>query len=207
VLGDVEVEEELDQGAFEAGAPIGVEEEAAAGEFGSAGEVHEFEGFAEFDVGLGREIEMGFGAVDADFGVVGGALAGDDGCVREVGDGEHEGVALGIGSGGEFVELGDAVAEVAGFLFAGVGFGDFFLAHEGADFLGDAVALGFEGLDFGEDFPALFIGLEDCVNEFFVPCPTGGEALANEIGFFADEFDVEHGEIIEIKSSAARRTS
>jgi hypothetical protein len=50
----------------------------------------------------------------------------------------------------------------------------------------------------------LLIELEDFVNLRFVSYPARGEALADKIGFFADQFDVEHMRIIEIKSVAAR---
>src|SRR5688500_7261104 len=50
VFRGVEVEEILDQRAFEAGAPIGVEKETAAAEFGAAREIDESEFFAKLDV-------------------------------------------------------------------------------------------------------------------------------------------------------------
>ena len=55
-----------------------------------------------------------------------------------------------------------------------------------ADFLGNSIPLGFEGFDFGQKFSALFIGLQDAVNELLVPGPAGGEALTYKIGLFAD---------------------
>ncbi len=112
--------------------------------------------------------------------------------MRQVGQLQHQGIAGGVRLGRLLVERGDFFAQVLGLRFFGLGLGEFFLAHERANFLAHAVAQGLERFHFGQEFPALFIQLEQFVNLRLVPCPARGEARADEIGFFADQFDVEH---------------
>ena len=50
VLGRVQFQEKLDERALQLRAPVGVEQEAAAGNFRAAREVHQFEAFAKLDV-------------------------------------------------------------------------------------------------------------------------------------------------------------
>jgi hypothetical protein len=49
-----------------------------------------------------------------------------------------------------------------------------------------------ERFHFRQNFPPLLVKFKQFVNFCFVPCPARGEALADKIGFFADQFDVEH---------------
>jgi hypothetical protein len=118
--------------------------------------------------------------------IVSGAFTEGDGFVREVGQLQHQLIACGSGRCGLLVEGGDFIAQIPGLRFFGFRLGDFFLAHQGADFLADAIAKGLEGLNFGEEFAAFFVELEELVNVRLIPCPTGGEAPAHEIGVFAD---------------------
>jgi hypothetical protein len=62
---------------------------------------------------------------------------------------------------------------------------------------------GLERFHFREDFPPLLVQFEQFVNLRLVPCPARGETLADKIGLFADQFDVEHGAIIETKPPTA----
>ena len=102
------------------------------------------------------------------------------------------------------VQRSDAVAQLTRLGFLGLGLGGLLLAHQGADFLRRAVALGLESFDLGEQFAPVFIQFEQPVNVGFVPCPACGKTLAHKIGLVADQFDVEHGWIIEIQRPAAR---
>ena len=144
---------------------------------------------------MGLKAWVDFLADDANDRIVLGGLAQRNGLVRQVGQLQHQGVAGRLRLGRLFVEPGDFLAQVLGLRFFGLGFGEFFLAHERADFLADAVAEGLERFHFGQRFAALLIPLEQFVNLRLVPGPARGEARADEIGFFADQFDVEHAEI------------
>ena len=59
-----------------------------------------------------------------------------------------------------------------------------------------AIALCLELLNLGEQLSAEFIDPQKFANFDFVPCPAGGQAFAEEIGSFANQFDVEHFGII-----------
>ena len=136
--------------------------------------------------------------------IVGGAFAGGHGFVRKIGQSQHQLIARGSRGGGLLVEGGDFIAQILGLRFFGLRLRQLFLAHQGADFLADAIAEGLERLDFGEEFATLFVELEEFVNFRLIPCPTRGEALAYEIGVFADQFDVKHAEILR-KTDASRK--
>ena len=115
----------------------------------------------------------------------------------EIGQAQQQLVAPGLGGGGLFVEFGDFVAQVAGFLFFSFGLGGLLLAHQRADFLGNAVALGLEGLDFREQFAALLVVLQQIVNPgFSSPPPRVARRWRTLVRMFAHEFDVEHRGII-----------
>ena len=81
---------------------------------------------------------------------------------------------------------------------------DFLLAHQRADFLGRAVALGLERFNLGECLASYFVGPENSDNISFIPCPARGESLADKVRLVANQFNVEHREIIGVKLSAAR---
>ena len=68
----------------------------------------------------------------------------------------------------------------------------------------DAVALRFERFDFRQNFPPLLVELEQFINLCFIPCPARGEPLAHKIRLFANQFDVEHVGIIEVKPAKAK---
>ena len=106
--------------------------------------------------------------------------------VRQVGQLQHQGVARGLGLGGLLVQRGDFFAQFAGFGFFGLGLGDFLLAHQRADFLGDAVALGFERFDFGQRFAALLVQLEQFVNLSFSSPPRAWPGVGGQNRFFRE---------------------
>ncbi len=56
----------------------------------------------------------------------------------------------------------------------------------------------------GKQLAPLLIKFEQLVNVNFIPCPARGETLADKIRLIANQFNVEHREIIGVKSSAAR---
>ena len=133
--------------------------------------------------------------MNAHFAIVFRRFANDDRFVRQVGQLQHQRVARGFAFGNLLFKRGNFFAQIFRLGFFRFGLGEFLLAHERADFLADAVALGFQRFHFGQGFPALFVELEQFVNFRLVPCPARGEARADEIGFFADQFNVEHAPI------------
>ena len=106
--------------------------------------------------------------------------------MRQIRQSQHQRIARRLGFGRRLVQRGDFVAQIARLGLFRLRLGEFFLAHERADFLANAVAQGFERFHFRQGFPALLVQLEEFVNLHLVPCPARGEALADEIGFFAD---------------------
>ena len=95
-----------------------------------------------------------------------------------------------------FIQRRDPVAQVAGFLLLGLGLGEFLLAHERADLLGHALALGLERFDLAQQLAPQLVAREHLVNAGLIPCPARRQALAHEIRLFANQFDVEHRRII-----------
>ena len=192
VLVGVQIEEKLNKRAFQFCAPICVENEAAAGKFRRAGKVHELQMLTNLHVRLRFECEICLLSKCPHDRIFLGAFSHGNGLVRQVRHLQHQPVAVGIAIGNFFVELSDAIAEFARFLFPGFGFLYFFLPHQGADFLGHFVALRFKRFDFGEEFATLLVRLQDFLNERFVPCPAGGEALTYKIRLLANQFNVQH---------------
>jgi hypothetical protein len=80
----------------------------------------------------------------------------------------------------------------AAFGFFGFGFGRLLLRHQRADLLGDTIAGGFP---LARPAPAN-CGVprqnEDLVNFGFVPRAARGQPLADQIGLFANQFDIKH---------------
>ena len=99
-------------------------------------------------------------------------------------------VPFDLGDG--LVERGDAVADVAGLAFLGLGLGQFLLAHERADLLGDCVALRLELLDLGQRRAAAVVKGEDLGDLRLIAGMAGGEAFLHEVGFVPEQLDVEH---------------
>lgn len=191
VPGGVEVEEEVDEGALEAGAGAAIDDEGGAGDFGAGFEVEHAVGLAEGDVVFGFEVVGGGGAPAADFGVFFGGGADGTGVVGEVREGEEEIALLGVGGVGFDADFVDAGADAADFGFFGGGVFAVFAAD--ADFFGEAIAVALELLAFGLGGAAGGVDGEDLVDERSERGVAGGEALFDEFGAFAQEADVEHG--------------
>jgi hypothetical protein len=84
-------------------------------------------------------------------------------------------------------------------------FGSFLPPHPRADFLGGAIPLGVEILDFREDFPPLLVELGQFVNLGVIPRSARGKASARKIRLVTNQFDAEHRQIIGAKPTTARR--
>jgi len=126
------------------------------------------------------------------------------GFMRQVGQLQHQLTARRIALRRLPVQCGDAITQIARFRLFRLSFGGFLLAHQRADFLRRAVALGLEHFDLGQELASLLVEFEQFVNVSFIPCPARGESLADKIRLVANQFNVEHREIIGVKSSAAR---
>src|SRR5208282_3557293 len=74
--------------------------------------------------------------------------------------------------------------------------GNFFLAHQCADFFGNAVSLGLQSLHFRQQFAPLLIQLDYFLNPHFIPCPARRQALPHHVGLFTNHFNVKHPAII-----------
>jgi hypothetical protein len=55
-----------------------------------------------------------------------------------------------------------------------------------------------------ERFTPQFVSMKNSINQNFIPCPARGESLADKVRLVANQFNVEHREIIGVKLSAAR---
>lgn len=91
------------------------------------------------------------------------------------------------------VQLGDPMTNVFRLGFLRLGLGDFLLAHERADLLGDTVAPRLQLLHFGQPLAPLLVERERLGDFRLVAGPARGETFVDEIGLFPDDFDVEHG--------------
>ena len=74
--------------------------------------------------------------------------------------------------------------------------GRLFLRHERADLLGDAIAGGFPLLGLRQQLAALLVERKNLVNFGLIPRPPRGQALADQVGLFANQFDIKHRRII-----------
>ena len=84
-------------------------------------------------------------------------------------------------------------AERAGLGLLRLGLGEFFLAHERADFLGDFVAERLQVFDLLERVPTLLVELECLIDLGVIAAITRGEALLHQLRLLANPFDVNHG--------------
>jgi hypothetical protein len=148
VLAGVEVEHEVGQGALEACAGAELQDEAGARDLGGALEIEDAELFADLPVRLGREVEGGDFAPGllADVVVLGGA--GGDGVVGKVGEGLEEFAETEVGIGRTGFELVSFFLEEGGLCSNESNVAAF--ALDAAELGGEGIALGLEGLSFGD---------------------------------------------------------
>ena len=153
VLAGMEVEHELGEGAFEAGAGAEVDDEARAGDLGSALEVEDAELFAELPVGLGGErklarltpglddliVVLGSPSGDVVGGEIGERLEECAELCVELGSGRFKQVGTGLQSRGLLADGGGVPAR----------------ALEFRELLRQRVALRFQGFEFGDGAAAL----------------------------------------------------
>jgi hypothetical protein len=66
----MQIQQELNQRPLQLRAPVGEENESAAGKLGRARKIHQPQTLADLDMGPGLETELRLLAVDADDGIV-----------------------------------------------------------------------------------------------------------------------------------------
>ena len=191
--GGVLIQHEGDEGALQAGTGAAEHVEAALGQLHAALEVDDIQGRPQIPVGLGLKAlggEVARGAPAAHLRVVVLVLADGGRGVAQVRHAHEQRlqrvVGLGAGGAGRFQLLVD----LAHLLLGGLGLVLLALAHEGADLLGDTVALGLEGLFLGDDLATLHIeGSELLRIERRMAVPHG---LGHFIKMVANVFDIQH---------------
>ena len=187
------IQHEGDEGALQAGTGAAEHVEAALGQLHATLEVDDIQGRPQIPVGLGLKAlggEVARGAPAAHLGVVVLVLADGGGGVAQVRHAHQQGVqgVVGLGAGGAGrLQL---LVDLAHLLLGGLGLVLLALAHERADLLGDAVALGLQGLLLGNQLAALnvkggeLLGIE------------GRMAVLHSLGYFVEMFtyvlDVQH---------------
>ena len=84
--------------------------------------------------------------------------------MRHVGKRQQNGILSLNGFMDLLVELGDAIAQLLGLQLACLSFLEFFLPHQGADFLGRRLSLGLQLLHLGEQCTSLCIQLQQLIH-------------------------------------------
>ena len=187
---DVFVEHEVDERALEAGTGTMQCVEARVGEFHATLEVDDAELRAEVPMRLGLEVELARRAPAAYLGIIVLVIADGRVGAGNVGNGIGEAVELFLDSHEGAIKIVDLVTDVAHANLGVFGLFGVALLEHGANLFGDGVALGFERLDFLDDFAAFFIEATELVVIPF--CMAVLQSLFDGVGVLANEANVEH---------------
>ncbi len=180
----VEVEEVIDERAFQPCAESLEEDEAAARNFGRRFEINQAELRADFPVRFRLEIEGRRFANDSFDAVLLRAVADRHRVVVDVGNAEQEVGQFGLASSNLLINLGDLFSHR---LHLRGNFGDVAaLGLDRADFLAGAVALALERFAFLQMLAALFVQGQNVGDQFFIAGVAAGEAFPVIIGVFAN---------------------
>ncbi len=152
---------------------------------------------------FGLEIKSRLLTPDALLHVVRRRFADGHAGVRQIGQLQHQGIALLLDLRDLFVQFCDALAHLPRLHFPGLGFRRLFLRHQGADLLGNAIAAGLELFDLRQDFSPLLIQAEELINLGLVIAAARRQAFPDEIGLFTNQFDIEHRRNIGCKTGFA----
>ncbi len=190
MLGGVEIEQEVDEGALESCASPTINHEGAAGDFGTRFKVDHAMGLAKRDMVFRFEVVRWCDSPAADFGVFFGGAANGAGFVRQIWEGQKEVTLLGVGGVGFRADLINALPDAAHFGFLGGGVLAVFATE--SDFFGEAVAITLQLLALSLGGAAGSIEGEDLIDQSGKRGIAGGETLFDEVGIFAQEADVEH---------------
>ena len=155
MLARVHVEEKICKRTLEPRSPAFVNGEARAGDLCGRRQIQNARAFADFPVGLWREIEFGRRAPAADFHVVRGARADRHGGVRNIGNGKQQFALRGIQCGDALVGLLDELGDLLHFRDQRVGVLLFFL--EACNLVAGFVALRLALLVGGDQLATLLV--------------------------------------------------
>src|SRR5215472_3617818 len=86
MLAGMQVEHEVHERAFEAGAEVPIHGEASAGDFGGASQIEDSERFSKLPVRPGNEVEPGRRSPTTNFDVIVGTMAYGNAVIGQVGD-------------------------------------------------------------------------------------------------------------------------
>ena len=192
VLRRVQIEQHGDERSLQFCAPVRVEQECAAGKFRAARKVDELQLLAQFDVRLGFEGKLRLAAPLANLRVLLRRLANGHAGVRQIRQANQDGVARRLDLLLLRIKFADAVADRFRLGLLGFGLGELLLSHERANLFRDAIARGFELLDFPEQFSPLFIKREHFRNFRVIAGMAHRETFTNQISVFPDQPDIEH---------------
>ncbi len=190
VLSGVEIEQEADEGALESGSGPAIDDEGAAGDFGTGFEVEHAVGLPEGDVVFWCEVKAGCAAPAADLWVFLGSGTDWAGLVREVGQAKHDLTLLAVGVIGSLADFIEAVTDAPHLGFGGGGVEAVFAAD--ADVFGEPIAILLKLLALGLCRAASGIESKDLINDGTQSRIALGEALFDEIRVFTQEADIEH---------------
>ena len=104
---------------------------------------------------------------------------------------------------GFLVQCRDPRAQVARFGLFRLGFGGFLLGHQRADLLGDGIARGLEFFHLGQALAPPLVQGQHFADLLFLMAVARGQALADKIGLFANQSNIEHRRIIKIEGLTA----
>ena len=203
MLAGVQIEQKLNQSPFQPRPPASVKQKPRPGELRRPREIDQAQAFAELDMRFRFEIQPRLLAPHPHLPIVLRRFPLLDRFVRQIGQLQQQGVAL-LGSLRHFlVQFGNARAHIPCFLLFGFGFSGLFLPQERANFLGYAVSRGLESFNFGQPRAPAFVQCQQRADLLLVTAVAGGQALPDEIGFFANQSDIEHRRIIKMPRSTA----
>ena len=200
----VQVQQKLDQRAFQPSAPIRVEQEPAPGQFRAAGEIHQLQGFAKLHMRLGFKREVRLLAPNSDLRIILGRFPLRDTRVWQVRQAQENLVAGCFRLGHLLIQGRNLIPDRAGLRFFGFGFGSLLLSHEGPNLLGYTIPQAFELFHLTKQLTTLLIQLDKFGNLDVVPCPAGSKAFPHKIWFLTNDFDIQHRRIIEMNPVGAR---
>ena len=186
----VRIEEEVDEGALQAGASATENGKTAAGELVAALEVEDVQIGAQIPVRLKVEVELARGAPAATLDVLVLVLAVRRGLARNVGQVSHEVVLLLLESSAALGQAVNLLVDGAHGLLGGLGLVLLALLHQGADLLGLGITRSLELLDLGDDGTALVVELKELLAIPRRLAVSHGDI--DGIGVLANKLDIKH---------------
>ena len=189
-VGQVGVDEVVQQGPLQPGTHAGVHPEAGSGQLHPPGVVNEAQAGAQVHMMLGLKVKL-VGLAEVAQGLVVLLAAGLQVVVGQVGQGEHQGAVLClhgaqllVAGGNLRLQLAHALEHRGGVLSGLLQLGDG---------LGDLVLLRLHLLGGKDDVPAGLVQLQDAVHLSVAVHFLGPETSLDFVRVFLDAFDIQHG--------------